>query len=145
MPKKLKPSPSRQNLGQAQLEVLQYVADHQPIRVSDVAEHFAATQGKARTTILTVMEKLREKGYLSRKKRKGAYHYSAVAAKSRIMTNVVRSFVDGSLGGSISPFIAYLSESRGLSEDEVKQLEELVKEVDPSPSKPKRKRGSRSD
>ena len=47
-------------LGQVQLEVLQYIADRHPVRVSDVSEHFARTAGKARTTILTVMEKLRE-------------------------------------------------------------------------------------
>ena len=119
-----------QHIGQAQLEVLQFIADHHPIRVSDVAKHFSNTQGKARTTILTVMEKLREKGYLSRKKRNGTYHYFPRYPKNEIMSNIVQRFIEDSLGGSISPFIAYLAESRGLTDAEHGKLKDLVKELD---------------
>ena len=117
-------------LGQAQLEILQYVADHQPIRVSQVAEHFAQTAGKARTTILTVMEKLRHKGYLVRRKREGTFHYSLRLGRSEVMASVVRRFVEESLGGSVSPFIAYLADSRGLSDIELAKLKDLVKEME---------------
>ena len=117
-------------LGDAQLEILQYVADHQPVRVSDVAEHFARTAGKARTTILTVMEKLREKGYLTRKKRQGTFHYSVRHQQSDVLAGVIQRFVEKSLGGSLSPFIAYLADSRGLSDSELARLKELVTEIE---------------
>lgn len=116
-------------LGQVQLEVLRYIADHEPIRVSDVAEHFAQTAGKARTTILTVMEKLREKGYLTRKKRLGGYQYSLRLEQHDVMTSVVHRFVQESLGGSVSPFIAYLADSQGLSDSELARLKSLVEEM----------------
>ncbi|MGD9854419.1 MAG: BlaI/MecI/CopY family transcriptional regulator [Planctomycetaceae bacterium] len=116
-------------LGPAQLEVLQYVADHHPVRVGQVAEHFARTAGKARTTILTVMERLREKGYLTRTKLQGTYHYSPRQTKSDLLAGVVRRFVEESLGGSVSPFIAYLADARGLSEDEVDKLKALVRDL----------------
>src|SRR5436190_23635730 len=117
-------------IGQVQFEILQYIADHYPIRVGDVAEHFARTAGKARTTILTVMEKLRVKGYLTRKKQKGAFHYSPRLAKNDVMASVVQRFIDESLGGSVSPFITYLAESRGLSESELAKLKDLVQELE---------------
>jgi len=116
-------------LGQVQLEILQYVADHHPIRVGEVAEHFARTAGKARTTILTVMEKLREKGYLTRRKRQGTYRYSPRHEKGEVLSGVVRRFIDESLGGSVSPIIAYLAESRGLSHAELRKLKLLVPSV----------------
>ncbi len=117
-------------LGQVQLEVLQHIADHHPVRVSDVAEHFARTAGKARTTILTVMEKLRQKGYLTRKKHKGTFHYSPRHSKSDLMASVVDRFVQESLGGSVSPMIAYLAESRGLTDSEVAKLKDLVRDLE---------------
>lgn len=117
-------------LGQVQLEVLQYVADHHPIRVGEVAAHFAETAGKARTTILTVMEKLREKGYLTRRKRQGTYHYSPRHPTSDVLAGVVRRFIDESLGGSVSPLIAYLAESRGLTEPELARLKRLVQDLE---------------
>lgn len=114
-------------LGQVQLEVLQFIADHHPIRVADVAEHFAS---KARTTILTVMEKLREKGYLTRKKRDGAFHYSPRLAASDVMAGVVHRFIEESLGGSVTPFIAYLADSRGLTDGELAKLKSLVRDLE---------------
>ncbi len=119
-------------LGQAQLEVLQYVSDHHPIRVSDVAEHFFQTAGKARTTILTVMERLREKGYLTRRKLNGTFHYSPKVAKNDLMTSVVRRFINESLGGSLSPFIAFLAESHEVSDDEIAALKQLVRDMEKS-------------
>jgi predicted transcriptional regulator len=117
-------------IGQVQLEILQYVTEHFPIRVSDVAEHFARTEGKARTTILTVMEKLREKGYLTRKKRNGTFHYSPRLANCDVMASVVHRFVSESLGGSVSPFIAYLAKSQELSDSELAELSNLVRELE---------------
>lgn len=119
---------SPEPLGAVQLEILQYIADHEPIRVSDVAEHFAQTAGKARTTILTVMEKLREKGYLTRRKREGAYQYSVRQRQSDVLAGVVQRFVEKSLGGSVSPFIAWLADSRELTGDELAKLKELVED-----------------
>jgi predicted transcriptional regulator len=76
------------------------------------------------------MEKLREKGYLIRKKRKGAFQYSPRLAKSDLMANVVERFVEESLRGSISPFIAYLAKSGKLSELEVARLKTLVRDLE---------------
>lgn len=117
-------------IGHVQLEILQYIADHHPISVGKVAEHFAETQGKARTTILTVMEKLREKGYLSRKKISRVYQYSPKVPKNEVMVNVVQRFVEESLGGSVSPFIAYLAKSGKLTKSELSKLEQLARELD---------------
>ncbi len=61
-------TPPKEPLGHLELSVLQYVADHPSITVREVAAHFAETSGLARTTLLTVMERLRSKAYLKRKK-----------------------------------------------------------------------------
>src|SRR5207249_331104 len=56
------------SLGDQELEVLRFVAEHAPISVGEVAERFGEPRGLARTTILTVMERLRKKGFLTRSK-----------------------------------------------------------------------------
>lgn len=117
-------------LGQVQLEVLKYVAEHHPIRVSDVAEYFARTTGKARTTVLTVLEKLREKGYLTRRKLGGTFHYSPRLEQNQVLAGVVKRFVDETLGGSVSPFIAFLAESPDLSDAELAKLKSLVSNLE---------------
>ncbi len=120
----------RKSLGRAELEILQYVADHQPISVREVAEHAARVKGHARTTILTVMERLRKKGYLTRRKAKGIYRYSLKLAKAELMQTLVRDFVDGVLGGSVSPLMAYLAQTDDLSDEEIDRLRQLVRRLD---------------
>ena len=115
-----------QTLGDQELTLLRYVTDHAPITVREVAEKFGEPHGLARTTILTMMERLRQKNYLTRFKDQSAFQYQPVVAKTELMQSLVKDFVEKSLGGSLSPFVAYLSESKNLSEREMADLRRLV-------------------
>jgi len=117
-------------LGHLELDVLQYVGDHHPITVREVASYFAETTGQARTTLLTVMERLRAKGYLTRRKSQGVHRYTPTIAKPELLRRLVGDFVDDVLGGSVSPFLAYLSKSSHLSADEAKKLEQLLERIE---------------
>ncbi len=123
-------TPPRDPLGHLELDVLQYIADHHPITVREVANRFAETSGQARTTLLTVMERLRAKGYLTRRKSGGVHRYSPTVSKTDLLNQIVGNFVDDVLGGSISPFVAYLTRSSLLSDDEVRRLGGLLKRIE---------------
>jgi predicted transcriptional regulator len=120
----------KEALGPLELDVLRYVADHGPVSVREAADHFAEASGHARTTVLTVMERLRAKGYLSRRKGGGLQRYIATAAKADVLQGIIADFVDGALGGSVSPFVAYLLRSRELNGDEIRKLEQLLKRME---------------
>jgi len=119
-------------LGSTEIEILRFLSDHSPLSVGEVADHFAGTTGQARTTILTIMERLRAKGHLSRTRVSGTFHYSPVVAKDDLFRGLVKSFVDKTLAGSVSPFVAYLSECGPVSEEVLKQLKQLVRDLDQS-------------
>jgi predicted transcriptional regulator len=120
----------RANLGRAELEILRYVAEHYPVTVREVAEHAAETQGKARTTILTVMERLRKKHYLSRRKQGGVYQYSPRVPVAEVLQGFVRQFVETTLQGAMSPFFAYLSKTADVSDKDLDELKRLVDELE---------------
>lgn len=120
----------KSNIGREEWQLLRYVADHQPATVRQVADHMAQTTGKARTTILTVMERLREKGYLTRRKRGGVFHYTARLSKADVTQGLIREFVRDALGGSLSPFVAYLTGEADVSSEELEQLRRLVDDLD---------------
>ncbi len=121
---------SNEPLGRLEFDVLGYIADHAPISVREVATHFAETSGQARTTVLTVMERLRRKRYLTRRKTGGAQHYSPTISKADLLHRLVADFVDGILGGNVSPFVAYLTRHAKLSADENRKLEQLLKDIE---------------
>ncbi|MEZ6069003.1 MAG: BlaI/MecI/CopY family transcriptional regulator [Pirellulales bacterium] len=113
----------------AELDVLRYIHDHAPATVRQVADHFSRTTGHARTTVLTVMERLRRKGYLSRRKVSGVNQYWPKVSKAEMLRGLVGGFVDEMLDGSVSPFVAYLSEADDLSDDEIRELRRLVQQL----------------
>lgn len=117
-------------VGRMEAEILRFVTEHHPVTVREVAEYFAQTKGYARTTVLTVMERLRKKGYLKRKKVGNTYQYSPSQPKTTLFQSLVRDFVQSVLGGSIAPFVAYLSQEAKLSDEELKELRQLVLELE---------------
>ncbi len=121
-----KPTPK---IGRAELAILQYVVENHPVTVREVADHMAETTGQARTTVLTLMERLRSKKLLARRKSKGVNRYSPKVSKNELMNTLVNDFVDGVLGGSVSPFLAYLTEQATLDENEIRELRRLVDQL----------------
>ena len=113
-------------LGDQELEVLRYVAENAPITVGEVAVRYGEPLGLARTTVLTVMERLRRKGFLNRKKVHGVFRYAPQVAQAEVMRELVRAFVDKTLAGSLMPFVAYLSEPGSVTDEELVALRKLV-------------------
>lgn len=122
-------------LGDQELHVLRYVTDHAPVSVREVAEMFGAPRGLARTTILTVMERLRKKGHLTRRRADAVYEYLPAVSKQDLLQNLVEDFVERTLGGSLTPFVAYLADNKGLSESELTDLKRMMAKLGPPPPK----------
>jgi predicted transcriptional regulator len=120
----------RASIGQAELEVLQYVQEHHPVTLRQVADHLAAARGVVRTTVLNVLTRLCRKGYLSRRKVEGVFHYAPKVAKGQVLRGLVRDFVQGALGGSVSPFVAYLANEATVTDEELAELRQLVAELE---------------
>ncbi len=130
IPKQNLVSEDHQSLGDQQLEVLRFVSENAPITVGETAKVYGAPRGLARTTILTVMERLRTKGYLTRKKVEGIFQYSPKIEQDDLLKGLVGEFVQRSLGGSLSPFVTYLADSGKLNDREVAELRRMVESLE---------------
>jgi predicted transcriptional regulator len=126
------------SLGEQEIEILRYISTHGDLSVREVADHFEKQKGLARTTILTVMERLRTKGFLARSKVDGIFKYSEKIEAQTVMKGKVTEFVERTLGGSVSPLINYFAGQRNLTSDEIDKLREIVADFDKS------NKGSRS-
>jgi len=91
-----------------------------------VVDGFGAPRELARSTVLTMMERLRRKGFLARRLKNGLYQYRARASSADLLKQAVQRFVERHLDGSVSPFLAFLSETDAVSDDQLKELEEIV-------------------
>jgi predicted transcriptional regulator len=121
----------RAPLGELEQEMLLYIADHYPVTVGEAYAQFAEPRGLARSTIATVMDHLVKKDYLERVKGEdGVYHYTPRQTPQAVLKDLVRDFVENTLGGRISPFMAYLDESPRFTEEEQQQLRRLLERLE---------------
>jgi len=111
------------------MEVLAFVLDRGPVSLRDAAEHFSGPPGLARTTIHTVLERLRTKGYLVRERVDDVLQYSAAVERKTLLNGLITQFVSARLGGSVSPLVAYLGEANDLSEAEIQELRAVVNKL----------------
>src|SRR5258707_15026310 len=121
------------SIGDRELLLLRHVAEQGPVTVAQVVEGFGAARGLARSTVLTMMERLRAKGHLQRRRAGGVFQYSSPASSGELLRGVVHSFVEKTLDGSVSPFVSYLAETAGVSDAQLADLERLVAKLQPQP------------
>jgi predicted transcriptional regulator len=113
-------------IGDQELALLQFVSDRGQASVAQAVEGFGAPRALARSTVLTMMERLRKKGHLGRRQVDGVYQYAPRTAPGTAIRQAVASFVDRTLGGSVTPFVTYLAERERLSDEEIAELETLL-------------------
>jgi predicted transcriptional regulator len=113
-------------LGDQELELLTEIRERAPVTVGEMAKSFGEPRGLARTTILTMMERLRKKGYLLRDESDTVFRYSPNQANQEALKGLVGEFVNRALGGSLAPFVSYVVDSGHLSPDEVESLRKLI-------------------
>ena len=112
-----------------ELQFLRFVARSGPASSAQVAERLGTQLGLTRSSVLTVMERLRRKGHLRRRRVDGIYLYSSVIPHDRLMRATVGQFVERTLGGSLLPFAAWLSERVEVSDEELKELRAMVSKL----------------
>lgn len=120
------------SLGRVELQVLQYIDQHQPVTGRQVVDYWTENHNAARTTVMTIMDRLQDKGFLSRKKREGVFHYVTKRSAASVLQGLVGDFIAGVLGGSLSPFAAYLSGAKGLNPTELAELKRIVEQLQPN-------------
>ena len=118
------------SLGEQESEILRYISQSGALSVREVADYFEKQSGLARTTIMTVMERLRTKGFLARVKEDGIFKYSGKIEVSRVMKGKVSEFVERTLGGSLTPLINHFAGEKSLSTEEIEKLRAIVAEFD---------------
>ena len=120
-------------LGEQELAVLRFIAERAPVTAREAVEKFGGEQELARTTTLTMIERLRKKGYLTRRKRAGVYVYAPRVPQAEVVQGLVKDFVERTLGGSVSPVLTYLIQARDFSDEELALLQRLADGLETAP------------
>lgn len=114
------------HLGPLEAEVMRVVWDLGEVQVEDVQRHLARERPIAYTTIMTVMSRLTEKGFLKRRKEGRAYVYTARIAREQAARRSLREWIQRYWGGAMVPAVSMLLGGEKLRREDVQALRELI-------------------
>lgn len=117
-------------LPDTELEVMQALwASDTPVPRTQLEERLAQTHPMATTTLLTLLSRLSEKGFVQVDKEGRKSLYAPLVTREDYLAAQSRSFIQKLCGGNLSTFASALCDS-GLSKEELEELRELLKEGD---------------
>jgi BlaI family transcriptional regulator, penicillinase repressor len=120
-PKNFKPT-------RLELELLEALWKLRSASIREIQEAVPAADRPEYTTVQTIIYRLEEKGAVRRAKKIGNAHvFEPLVTRQSAVGALIDDFID-LLGGSASPLLSHLVESKKLSAADLKQMEELLKQ-----------------
>jgi BlaI family penicillinase repressor len=116
-------------LGAQELAIMKVVWRLKDVSVREVYETLRERRPVAYTTVMTMMNTLEGKGYLKKELDGRAFRYRPAVPERRVVTRMVKEFVERVFDGSTAPLLAHLVTSTELSDEEREELRRLIDEA----------------
>ena len=120
----------------AELEVLKELWAAGPATVRDVAGALRRRRRRlAYNTVLTLLSRLREKGYVTADRRDTAHLFRAVVTREELLGSSLTALADRICDGTASPLVLALVRGQRFSADEIAHFRKLLDDLSPKPDK----------
>ena len=110
----------------AELEIMKVLWRQPGLGASEIADALEQSQDWNIRTIKTMLSRLVDKGALGTEQDGRRFLYRPLVDKAAYQRKAAGQFVDRLFGGKAAPLIAQLADARGLSEDDIEELEALL-------------------
>jgi BlaI family transcriptional regulator, penicillinase repressor len=121
------------NVSDAELEVLKVLWLRGPVMVREVAQHLKRRHKPwAYTTILTLLSRLRDKGYVTQAKHTvGAAHvFTAAVTREQLLGQRLTELAEQVCDGTASPLVQALVNNRQLKREDIEHLRRILTKLD---------------
>ncbi len=110
-----------------ELAVLKLLWRRKALSARDITDEVAPDFNWTYSTMRTVIERMCEKGLLRKKSADGINVYSAAVGKVALLSRMILDFSDRVLELDAAPSAVMFADSKLLTEDEIKELEKVLK------------------
>jgi len=119
--------PAKSTLTGQELEIMKVIWKLEKANVRQVYETLLERRRIAYTTVMTMMNILEQKGYLTKRQVDRAYVYQPAQPQKQVIRSMVREFLDRVFNGSAEPLVAHLLEDRRLTEEDLEEIRRTIK------------------
>jgi predicted transcriptional regulator len=114
-------------LGELETAVMELLWRNAGLTVNQVEERLQQRRQIAHTTVLTTLDRMHRKGYLTREKKGKAFVYAARYTREEFERGLAQEVLGALLGGLGEPVLSTFVELIGEDESKLERLEELIK------------------
>ena len=116
-------------ISNAEFEVMDVLWAKSPLAASDVAERVSDKTKWSSKTVKTLLSRLVEKGALGHQSEGRRYLYRPLITRAEYAAGETETLADKLFGGRAAPLVAHLADARGLSADDINELETILTEL----------------
>lgn len=120
--------PIQQGLTENELEVMQVLWKHAPLKVAEILDYVQRIPKPAYTSLLTLVQTMEKKGYIKHKKIGKAFVYTPILQQKNFFLTEIKRVAKRLFGGSPGKLVLNLVENEQLSKSEIEELKELLKD-----------------
>ena len=124
------------SLGELEIRVLRLVWRQQPCTERQITDAIRQERSLGRTTVLKTIQRLEAKGLIARSPDASPVQFRASIPEQKLLPALIGRFVEGVLGGSAEPLVAYLAGSEKLSAKDLETLRGICRKIDKESKKP---------
>jgi BlaI family transcriptional regulator, penicillinase repressor len=117
----------KKDLSAGEFELMEVLWEKGEATAREMQHALGANRKLAATTIATMLMRMRKKGCIQAREGPIGRIYHAMVERDQVVQRKVNDLVNRFLGGDIRPLLTYIAEDRGLSAEEFKELEKIVK------------------
>lgn len=118
-----------ERISDAEHAVMEALWDESPLTAADVCERVCRTRDWSMPTVKTLLGRLVGKGAVETTPDGRRFLYSPLIARSDYVGSESKRLVERLFGGRAAPLFAHLAESEALTEEDLSEIEALLKEL----------------
>lgn len=120
---------SSERISEAEHAVMEALWDSSPRSAAEVCDAVCEARGWSMPTVKTLLSRLVAKGAVATEPEGRKFLYSPLLDRADYVGGESRRLVDRLFGGRAAPLFAHLAENEALTEEDLTEIESLLKEL----------------
>lgn len=118
-----------ERISDAEHEIMEVLWTQSPLTATEVADRVVDSRGWSLQTVKTLLSRLAAKAVVGTQRDGRKFLYTPLVERDAYLAGVSRKFVDRLFGGKVTPLVAHLAEADELSDEDIREIEELLREL----------------
>jgi predicted transcriptional regulator len=121
--------PHNERISDAESAVMEALWEKSPLTAAEVCDAVCDQRGWSMPTVKTLLSRLVTKGAVATKPDGRRFLYTPLLERVDYVGGESRRLVDRLFGGRAAPLFAHLAENEALSDDDIAEIERLLREM----------------